>query len=111
MPAGFAQDFFAEGRYLGSVERRFDLTKGVAPLSYAFFCHACGDVFAKAPIPNRPWQYWSRTCRKCPGSETLGIPGSLWLSWDTEYTDALPAPVLQWELERELEFFDKRAKL
>lgn len=101
------QHFIIEGRYLGSVERRFDLTRGASPFSYAFFCQHCGEVFAKCPIDGRPWQYWSRTCRKCPGGGTLGNPGSLWLSWDSEFTSALPEPALKWEFQRLLDQFDK----
>lgn len=100
------QHFIIEGKYLGSTERLFNLTQGSSPLSYGFFCHACGEIFAKCPIDNRPWQYWSRTCRKClsSGSRTLGIPGSVSLSWDPEYMAALPLSVLSWEFLRELEF-------
>lgn len=98
------QHFILEGRYLGSATRLFDLTAGGLPLSYGFFCHACGEVYAKCPIDNRPWQYWSRTCRKCPGSQTLGVPGSASLSWDPEYMAALPLPVLAWEFLRELDY-------
>jgi hypothetical protein len=111
----FTQHFFIEGRYLGSVKRKFDLALGGSPLSYGFFCHCCGEVFAKCPVElprepfsdvrglTRPWQFWARTCRKCEGSETLGQPGSIWLTWDTEFTEAFPLAGLQWEFERELE--------
>lgn len=99
---GYPQAFFIEGRYLGTTERQFSLLAGSPPLSYGFFCHACGEVYAKCPIADRPWQYWSRTCRKCSGGGSLGIPGSLELSWDKEFTEALPLAVLQWEFEREV---------
>lgn len=101
------QHFIIEGHYLGSAERLFSLVLGASPLSYAFFCHACGEVFAKCPIEGRPWQYWARTCRKCPGGGTLGQPGSISLSWDAEFTEAFPQPVLLWEFKRLLEEHDR----
>jgi hypothetical protein len=101
------QHFIIEGRYLGSVERKFDLTRGASPLSYGFFCMGCGEVFAKCPVEGRPWQFWARTCRKCPGGATLGLPGSIDLSWDKEFTAAFPFAVLLWEFQCELEQYDK----
>lgn len=101
------QHFIIEGRYLGSAERLFSLTRGASPLSYGFFCHHCGEVFAKCPIEGRAWQYWSRTCAKCPGGGTLGEPGSIWLSWDEEFVDALPQPVLLHEFKRLLIEYDR----
>lgn len=103
------QHFIIEGKYLGSAERLFDLTRGASPLSYGFFCHACGEVFAKCPIDGRPWQYWSRTCRKCAalGGGSLGIPGSIDLSWDPEFTSAFPLSVLVWEFQRELDYHER----
>jgi hypothetical protein len=101
------QHFFLEGTYLGTAARRLDLRTGAFPLSYGFFCQACGEVFATCPIAGRGWQFWARTCRKCPGGLTLGEPGSIWLSWDTEFTSAFPEAVLKWEFLRLLEQYDR----
>jgi hypothetical protein len=99
------QHFIIEGRYLGSAERQFSLTRGANPLSEAFLCWSCGECFAKCPIDGRPWNFHRMTCRKCKKMDGLSIcPGSLWMSWDHEFTAALPLPVLQWEFERELDY-------
>lgn len=36
-------------------------------------------------------------CPRCP-TDGFDAPGSLWLSWDKDYTNALPQEALEWEI-------------
>jgi len=105
MPAGYTKDFFIEGRYYGSARLlpRYVKAELCAPPSQWFLCPVCGELWARfsVPGPRATWEPIIRCCRKDGG-------GSIWRPWDAEYTEALPAPVLQWELERELDYFTLR---
>jgi hypothetical protein len=104
------QHFIIEGKYLGHASRVVEVTALRCPPSYGFYCMGCGDVYAKCPIEGQPWVYHQRTCRKCRlynSPATNGLPGSIQLPWDEEFTEAFPLPVLRWEFERELEYYDK----
>jgi hypothetical protein len=103
----FTQHFIIEGRYLGQVERKFDLTSGMPPLSILLYCEYCGEVWAKFPVEGQPFLAYRRLCRKCPTPHRSHLPGSVILSWDKELTAALPFPVLLWEMQRELDYIDK----
>lgn len=112
----FRQLFFIEGRLLGDCPRAFVLVHAEIqqPASALFFCRKCGEVFARCPIlhpggKSTHWQSFAKLCRKCSGDSTE-VPGSLWLSWDKEFLGALPMPVLQWELERHLDFYASHEK-
>ena len=81
-------------------------------MSALFFCRHCGEVFAKCPIITpegrvMPWQSFARCCEKCRPPGLSEWPGSLWLSWDEEFCEALPMPVLQQELQRHLDCWER----
>lgn len=104
------QHFFVEGKYLGKALRQQVVE------STAFYCPLCGEVWARFPIEGEipccvKWRFFARTCRTC-GYTRLGrwpdVPGSV----SDIYTDpgifaAFPDAVLQWELVRHLEWFDR----
>lgn len=56
------------------------------------------------------WIAYRLCCRKCPSSYESLVPGSVWLTWDRDFTDALPLPVLKWEFDRQVERFDKEQR-
>lgn len=102
------QHFLIEGKYLGSVERGFDLTRGALPYGVAYFCSECAELWAKFPVEGRFTQVYSTLCRKHHTDyPQFHLPGSIWLSWEKELMAALPAPVLLWELQRELDMFER----
>ena len=121
----FIQQFFIEGQYLGQVEREaVRVQEDVrAPASLIFICEVCGEVYAKAPVTNRSilgtdvtgqgvnlskWQAHTGLCRKHPPTYMFAqVPGSLWRVWDKPFLEALPMPVLQWELERHLDAIER----
>jgi hypothetical protein len=102
------QHFIIEGKHLGTAERtpRFVHAEVHNPVGYAFFCPCCGDVWARCPVEDQPWTVWTKPCRK-HSTSALDIPGSLWLSWDKEFSLALPQEVLRWELERHLDHMEQ----
>lgn len=99
------QHFFIEGRYLGQVERGFDLTRGMLPDSILLYCECCGETWAKFPVEGRPFIGYKRMCRRCKSEFRSQLPGSVWLIWDHEFLAVLPLAVLLWEFEREFDFY------
>ena len=106
------QDFFLEGRYLGCAPRGLlALAPGqyAAPLSKLFFCGTCGEVFAKCPVSDgsrvMPWHSVYATCRRCPPSSGLHVPGSIW-HHEAEFVAAFPDAVLLEEVLRHLDYIE-----
>lgn len=104
------QYFFIEGRPLGTAEREVN----VHCRSYIFVCEVCGEVYAKAPLtqPNQPPLPWEALTGRCakesPKKLYSDIPGSIMIKhWDFAFIDALPMPVLQWELERHILAYER----
>lgn len=67
--------------------------------SYAWFCPVCGEVWARAITGGR-FAVWTRPCSKHldPLLPSLAIPGSIWLAWDTDFTDSLSRELVSREL-------------
>jgi len=74
------------------------------PLSYAYFCPTCGEVWARAVCENRPFFVWTVGCRKHQQYNFL-IAGSLMLPLEPDFNAILPLDVLKWELERHIDFY------
>lgn len=80
------------------------------PDSLAFFCPACGDVWARLPVelPDdsfTPFFILTAACRnhstsywQCPGSLRTGTSETL--------QQTFPLPVLQWETQRHIDWYD-----
>ena len=67
------------------------------PLSYAYFCPVCAEIWARCVLDGAEFQVWTRGCSKHSlynGSH----PGSLWLSWDPHFSFSLPREALLREL-------------
>lgn len=113
----YKQLFFIEGRLLGEVERGSIMRHAtfMEPTSDLYFCGLCGEVYAKFPClrpdgSSTQWQSYRCICRKCGATKQRWLsewPGSIWHSWDKEFIAALPVPVLQWELERHIESWER----
>lgn len=104
------QHFIIEGRYLGHGARGLAVDRDLGagrPLSLMFFCHACGEVYAKCPVePTTAWRAEHATCRKCRPRGMVHVPGSIW-TYDSTFTAAFPDAVLQWELQRHLDWMEQ----
>lgn len=113
----FRQLFFIESRLVAEVPRSYDrvFNEWHEPLSLLFFCSRCGDVYAKCPClradsSTTRWRSQSGICRKCGLKHQAYLsewPGSVYVPSLPEYTAALPVAVLQWELERHLDSFER----
>lgn len=110
------QLFFIEATLRGQAERELVYVHNERrrPMSGLYFCSECGEVWAKCPVVGddgvaSPWQSYRTLCRKCfHYSKTMfQVPGSLTLSWDKDFMQALPMPVLAWELDRHLDHYER----
>lgn len=116
----YRQLFFIEGRLLGEVSRGPIMRHAtfMEPTSDLYFCSLCGEAYAKFPClrpdgSSTQWRSYGRMCRKCGAAKQRWLsewPGSIWRSWDKEFIAALPVPVLQWELERHIESWERIPK-
>lgn len=111
----YRQQFFIENRFLGeAVTTQRARTPGTEPASELWYCSACGDIYARCPMlrPDGSQMRWiahCHLCRKCAPRQRYfsEMPGSVWKSWDAEYLDTLPPAVLQWELLRHIDSYER----
>lgn len=114
----FTQAFFVEGHFYGSATRglrQVDDRPGeyYFPESLLFFCDKCGEVFAKCPVVDKDgkqvrWRSIAGVCKKCPSDLTFRSPGTVWLSWDEGFADAMPKELLEKELINLIDFLDSK---
>jgi hypothetical protein len=94
----------------GTMQLEGDFRHGewAPPCSLAYFCPHCGRVWAKISVVSRPYFVWCVCCERCAGvSHLLEVAGSLWLSWDRTFNEALPTSVLRREFEIHCKHADK----
>lgn len=114
----YTQHFIVEGKHLGETPRpavKYGAMCVGAPQAYAFFCPLCGEVWARCPVVDfqgvvQPFQATTKECRKHPdflNLWTTRIPGSIFLSFDKEFTAALPEEALKRELLLHLDAIEK----
>jgi hypothetical protein len=101
--------FFVGTQLLGSsaIEVDFDRSQRARPLSTAFFCEQCGEVWARAMIQDQPWEVWALLCEKHQLPYPFRVPGSMWLPWNNSHNMALPPAVLRREVELHLAIYDR----
>lgn len=102
----YQQAFFVGQKFLGFAERapqnKCNL-RNLQPVAYAFFCPVCGEVWARCPIEDTLlggtslYQSITARCQKHPEPLSLKLPGSLWLSWDREFSDSFPDDLVRYE--------------
>jgi hypothetical protein len=106
------QHFIIHNRHMGYCERP-DLiaVQGelAPPVSVAYFCPSCGEVWARAAIDNRPFMVHVMPCNRHPQQDFgLRVPGALTLPWDAEYSNSFPQEVAAWEFMRHLEWVERK---
>ena len=101
------QHFFVEGRSLGSCQRYPLNSLKQAPISYAFFCPVCVEIWARAVIFDSSCFCFHVPCKKhaYPG---IKVPGSLYPAGDPDFLSAMPREVLQRELLLHLDYAECR---
>lgn len=114
MSAHAKAEFFSGSQYLGQGMLRLTFIKGELerPISRAFFCPICGEVWARVVVEGASeFQSYTRTCARHDPRWSIEIPGSIWISWDRDFQDAFPSEALkrevrlhldhaQWDLQR-----------
>lgn len=105
------QHYIIEGNHLGSAA--IPLTQptniGFYPLrSLAYFCPYCADIWARFPIEGdtQEWAVLTHPCRKHP-SRPFAIAGSTYAPSSRIFPSPLPEPLLAWELQRHLDYFEQ----
>lgn len=114
----FTQTFLVSGRFYGTAPRglRSDQdfpSRVFPPDSLLFFCEACGEVFGKCPVVDKDnnqqrWRSIAGRCGKCPSDLVFQSPGTVWLSWDADYQDAMPKELLEKELIELIDFLNSK---
>lgn len=100
--------FFLGSSLLGSSAIEMEGNKhGLRPLSTAYFCPECGEVWARAMIPGQKWEVWHLHCEKHELPYPFRVPGSMWIPWERTFNDALPRVVLEREFYLHLAVYDR----
>ena len=97
------QTFFIEGRHLGSCQRYPLTPQKQRPISYAFFCPVCADIWARALIFDTDWFCFHVPCKK-HAYAGIKVPGSLYSAGDVDFLQSLPSEVLTRELLLHLDY-------
>ncbi len=79
------------------------------PNSYAWGCPRCGEIWARAKVANRPWQFIHHVCESCIDDliPTYTIPGSIYLSWDAGFNSSLGEALWLRELELHIKHVER----
>jgi len=121
MGTQFRQHFFIGGRYLGYADRVSPYESLSTPRSVVYVCASCGEVYARCPVESPlggDGLFYSVDgwCNRCPatpsGANGLGrlhIPGSLFNPFDHTLLDDAPRPVVLWELEQHLDYYERES--
>lgn len=61
------------------------------PASYAWCCPVCGEIWARAVVRGRDFQFLTHVCEahEDPQMPSLLVPGSLLMPWDENFNAAL----------------------
>ena len=106
----YTQHFIIETHWLGQAERPavYIHAEAQPPRSLIFLCECCGTEYARCPVVgSNLWQPIMRCCRHCTPNSLTAPAGSIWLSWDNEFTLAFPPAVLDREFLLHLNHYSK----
>lgn len=99
-------DVFIGGKHYGKMRLPFGRVgkEPTPPEGGAFFCPTCGEIWARVLEEGRWHQVYTVGCSK---HSHWDIPGSLWLSWDSNWNAALPPEVIRREFHLVLQQWEK----
>lgn len=90
--------FFIDGKFLGEGPAQAS-GSWLPPVSYAFMCQTCGEVWAKLPVEGREWLPYRMPCVLHP-DRIFDMPaGALAPAWLDELLQTFPEGVLRRELD------------
>ena len=95
----FKQLFFYQDKFLGESSRGLCLRTNDRPVSTAFFCPICGEIWARAVVEGSRWYTKHVECSRCGKLGVINFPGSVWSPLDGDFNISLPREVLELELE------------
>lgn len=107
-PARYLQHFWIHGKHYGTAPRTTEQypEARAAPRGKSFFCSECGDLWAQCPIEDTVtglFCQYAVTTVPCSKHHEVGqwliIAGTLYQSWDKDFTRAMPEAVLRRELD------------
>ena len=98
-PPKALRHYFIEGAHFGSDPARAIQYQGMflKPKGLFFFCKFCGRMWAECPVDNETSSIAVMPCERHKPNYSWDVPGSVWLSWDSSWTDSLPKSVLERE--------------
>lgn len=104
--------YYLHGKHMGTSE----LTTFSARLkwyhrSYAFFCPACGEIWARCFVEGEPWAVVHTPCERCGKFSVIEVPGSLWIPLHPEFNNSLPRSLLLREFTLALKYNDSLANV
>ena len=101
--------FFVGSAYMGSGQR--DMLnhdpRHSPPLSVAFFCQRCGEVWARSALQDQAYECWSMLCEKHTVEYPFQVPGSTWMPWDRGHNESLSDEMLKREFIIHLAHYDR----
>jgi hypothetical protein len=99
----FTQTWVIEGESFGPFPISYERSHAELhrPFSIAWFCPFCGDIWARRIIAGEgkdsTWTLYHIPCSKHPHSLSRGLSGSVWLSYETDFLNHMPLPVIRRE--------------
>jgi hypothetical protein len=101
--------FFVQNTYLGTGVWEETLSRNPRdfPMSLAFFCPRCGEVWGRAVLEGKPFMIYSILCEKHELNYPFDIPGSMWFPWQTLHNKALSREALKREVALHLAVYDR----
>lgn len=105
----FQQHFIIEGKPLGVALRKLQQVHEdrIIPWSQAFVCPTCAEIWARCPVMQgeqmSQFIFQPMACRKHKQTRSSEPSGSLYLSWDKEFSESFPDEVVKWQFHRYLE--------
>lgn len=97
-------DFFIQGEFLGTSLVEGEDRRGASrpPWSIAYFCPACGEVWARIHFEGQRFYTCTRLCDKHASEMRIEVPGSIWVPFEPAIMRELPEAVLRRELQTHL---------
>lgn len=109
------QTFYIEGKYMGQMGRSLHSEGGITyyPMSLAFLCQKCGDVWARIVVEGAAFRVEYGDCRK-HAIDKMRIsgehPGSIYRPWLSYLVDDLPSEVIRREFNLHLKHYEEEQK-
>lgn len=101
--------FFVGSTFMGNGQRDMldHEPKRSPPLSTAFFCPKCGEVWARTVIPGQAYMVYALLCERHTLDWPWQVPGSIWLACEAQHNASLSREMLEREFAIHLAHYDR----